>query len=51
MNNIDFEEDQTHSISKTEDLSKLSEQVLKLKDMEDEVKTKEKDLKDLINNL
>ena len=32
MNNIDFEKDQTHSISKNEDLSKLSEQVLKLKD-------------------
>ena len=42
MNNIDFEKDQTHSISKNEDLSKLSEQVLKLKDLEDEVKTKEK---------
>ena len=51
MNDIDFEKDQTHSISKTEDLSKLSEQVLKLKDMEDEVKTKEKDLKDLKKDL
>ena len=51
MNNIDFEKDQTHSISKTEDLSKLSEQVLKLKDLEDEVKTKEKNLKDLKKNL
>jgi len=29
MNNIDFEKDQTHSIGKNEDLSKLSEQVLK----------------------
>jgi len=48
---IDFEEDQTHSISKTEDLSKLSEQVLKLKDLEDEVKTKEKNLKDLKKDL
>ena len=47
MNNIDFEKDQTHSIGKNEDLSKLSEQVLKLKDLEDEVKTKEKNLKDL----
>ena len=44
MNNIDFEKDQTHSISKNEDLSKLSEQVLKLKDLEDELKTKEKNL-------
>ena len=51
MNNIDFEEDQTHSISKNEDLSKLSEQVLKLKDLEDEVKTKEKNLKDLKKDL
>ena len=42
MNNIDFEKDQTHSIGKNEDLSKLSKQVLKLKDLEDEVKTKEK---------
>ena len=48
---IDFEKDQTHSISKTEDLSKLSEQVLKLKDLEDEVKTKEKNLKDLKKDL
>ena len=51
MNSIDFEKDQTHSISKTEDLSKLSEQVLKLKDLEDEVKTKEKNLKDLKKDL
>jgi len=51
MNNIDFEKDQTHSISKTDDLSKLSEQVLKLKDLEDEVKTKEKNLKDLKKDL
>jgi len=51
MNNIDFEKDQTHSISKNEDLSKLSEQVLKLKDLEDEVKTKEKNLKDLKKDL
>ena len=51
MNNIDFEEDQTHSISKTEDLSKLSEQVLKLKDLEDEVKMKEKNLNDLKKDL
>ena len=51
MNNIDFEKDQTHSINKTEDLSKLSEQVLKLKDLEDEVKTKEKNLKDLKKGL
>ena len=51
MNNIDFEKDQTHSIGKNEDLSKLSEQVLKLKDLEDEVKTKEKNLKDLKKDL
>ena len=51
MNNIDFEKDQTHSISKNEDLSKLSEQVLKLKGLEDEVKTKEKNLKDLKKDL
>ena len=47
MSQIDFEKDQTHSIGKNEDLSKLSKQVLKLKDLEDEVKTKEKNLKDL----
>ena len=51
MNNIDFEKDQTHSINKTEDLSKLSEQVLKLKDLEDEVKMTEKNLKDLKKDL
>ena len=51
MNNIDFEKDQTHSINKTEDLSKLSEQVLKLKDLEDEVKMKEKNLNDLKKDL
>ena len=45
--NINFEADKQDSLTKVNDAKSLSEQVLKLKDMEDLVAAKEEELKKL----
>ena len=47
MNNINFEADQTESITQTNDAKALSDQVIKLRDLEDEIKVAEESLKQL----
>ena len=47
MSKINFEEDQTKSISLANDAKELSDQVLKLKNLEDQITSTEKDLKNL----
>ena len=47
MNNINFEADQTESITQTNDAKTLSEQVVKLRDLEDKIKIAEENLKQL----
>ena len=47
MNNIDFEEDQTSSLSKIDDAGDLSSQVVKLKKLEDELVDAEAHVKEL----
>jgi len=47
MSNINFEADQTESITQTNDASSLADQVVKLKQLEDEIKTVEDNLKKL----
>jgi hypothetical protein len=47
MNNINFEADQTESITQTNDAKALSDQVIKLKNLEDEIKIVEESLKQL----
>jgi len=51
MNNIDFEKDQTEAITQTNEVKALSNQVLNLRSLEDEVKKKENELKKLKNDL
>ena len=45
--NINFEADQTESITQTNDAKALSDQVIKLRDLEDEIKVAEESLKQL----
>ena len=47
MNNINFEEDQTSSLSKIDDAGDLSSQVVKLKKLEDELAEVEAHVKEL----
>src|SRR5210317_1645493 len=45
--NINFEEDKTESITKTNDANELSDQVVKLRNLEDQIKSTEDSLKKL----
>ena len=47
MNSINFEEDQREDLNSVNDAKSLSDQVIKLKKLEDEVEEKEKELKEL----
>ena len=47
MSNINFEADQTESITQTNDAKALSDQVIKLRDLEDQIKITEESLKQL----
>ena len=47
MSSINFEADQTESITQTNDAKALSDQVIKLRDLEDEIKVAEESLKQL----
>jgi hypothetical protein len=47
MNNINFEADQTESITQTNDAKALSDQVIKLRNLEDEIKIAEESLEQL----
>ena len=47
MSNINFEADQAESITQTNDASSLAEQVVKLKNVEDQIKIAEENLKQL----
>ena len=51
MNKIDFEKDQTESITQTNEVKALSDQVVKLRQMEDQVKEKDTELKKLKKDL
>ena len=41
MNNIDFEKDQSEAITQTNEVKALSDQVLNLRNLEDQIKQKE----------
>ena len=45
MNSINFEEDQREDLNSVNDAKSLSDQVIKLKKLEDEVEEKEKRIK------
>jgi len=47
MSNINFEADQTESITQTNDAASLADQVIKLRDLEDHIKIVEENLKQL----
>ena len=47
MSNINFEADQTESITQTNDAASLADQVVKLRNLEDKIKSAEEDLKNL----
>ena len=47
MNPIDFEQDQREDLNSVNDAKSLSDQVVKLKSLEDELEEKEKELKEL----
>ena len=47
MNNIDFEKDQAEAITQTNEVKALSDQVLNLRNLEDQIKQKETELKKL----
>jgi hypothetical protein len=47
MSNINFEQDKTESINSTNDAKSLADQVVKLKEVEDKIKTAEENLKKL----
>ena len=47
MSNINFEEDQREDLNSVNDAKSLSDQVIKLKKLEDELEEKEKELKEL----
>ena len=44
---INFEEDQREDLNSVNDAKSLSDQVIKLKELEDDLETKEKELKEL----
>ena len=46
MSKIDFEQDQTEVLTKTKEIKSLSDQVLKLRELEDDYAQSEKALKD-----
>ena len=45
MNSINFEQDQREDLNSVNDAKSLSDQVIKLKKLEDELEEKEKELK------
>ena len=47
MSSIDFEKDQREDLNSVNEAKNLSDQVVKLKQLEDEYSTKEKELKEL----
>ena len=47
MSNINFEEDKREDLNSVNEAKSLSDQVIKLKKLEDEVEEKEKELKEL----
>ena len=47
MNNIDFEQDQREDLNSVNEAKSLSDQVVKLRSLEDELALKEKELKEL----
>ena len=47
MNNIDFDKDQSEAITQTNEVKALSDQVLNLRNLEDQIKQKETELKKL----
>ena len=47
MNNIDFEQDQRADLDGANDANKLSDQVVKLQQLEDQLVAKEAELKEL----
>ena len=47
MNSIDFEKDQAEAITQTNEVKALSDQVLNLRNLEDQIKQKENELKKL----
>ena len=47
MNSIDFEQDQRADLDGANDANKLSDQVVKLQKLEDELLAKEEELKEL----
>ena len=47
MNNIDFEQDQRADLDGANDANKLSDQVVKLQQLEDQLVAKEEELKEL----
>ncbi len=51
MSKIDFEKDQTESITQTNEVKALSDQVVKLRDLEDRIKEKDTELKKLKKDL
>ena len=51
MSSIDFEKDQREDLNSVNEAKNLSDQVVKLKQLEDEYSTKEKELKELITLL
>ena len=51
MSSIDFEKDQREDLNSVNDAKSLSDQVMKLKSLEDELEEKEKELKELKRNI
>ena len=51
MSSIDFEKDQRQDLNSVNDAKSLSDQVMKLKSLEDELEEKEKELKELKRNI
>jgi len=51
MSSIDFEQDQRQDLNSVNDAKSLSDQVMKLKSLEDELEEKEKELKELKRNI
>ena len=47
MSSIDFEQDQREDLNSVNDAKSLSDQVVKLKSLEDDLEKKEKELKEL----
>ena len=47
MNNIDFEQDQRENLDSANEANKLSDQVVKLQRLEEELLAKEEELKEL----